>query len=164
MANPITPIGRSRISSFDSGDIVETAARQDRERREREDDDYYRRTGLRRDPVREYDPLVPINGRENVDIANDGDTYDENYRPTRPNGEGYAEDNPTVIIENVVELRRRNPASSNLANSIQREYDRDAIKNVTSILEDKENEEIRQQIEKKKSEINDSISNLDLDF
>ena len=161
MANPITPIGRSRISSFDSGDIVETAARQDRERREREDDDYYRRTGLRRAPVREYDPLVPINGRESADIANDGDTYDENYRPRRPNGEGYAEDNPTVIIENVVGLRRRNPATSNL---VQRDYDRDAIKNVTSIIENKENEEIRQQIEKKKSEIDDSISNLDLDF
>jgi hypothetical protein len=159
MANPITPIGRTRISSVDLRDIVETAARQDRLRSEREEDDYYRRTGLRRDPVREYDPLVPIYGREEVDIADDGDSYDENYRPRIASREyyreDYIEDNPTVIIEDVVELRRSNPAPSNLANIRNNTQER-AV--------NKENEEIKQQIEKKKSEINDSISNLDFDF
>lgn len=75
MANPINPVGR-RIYE-DSGDILENARRQDRERNIREDNEIFERTGINREPQIEREFLVPINGSEPEDIADDGDNYDE---------------------------------------------------------------------------------------
>lgn len=69
MANPIQPVGGI--------DIVESARQQDMERRQREAQDHYDRTGERLAEYREYDPLVPINGYEPPDVASDGDSYGE---------------------------------------------------------------------------------------
>jgi len=73
MANTIrrhfVPVGR------DSDDPVTEAQRQDRERRIREDNEIFERTGVNPRPRQEYDPLVPINGREPDNIADDALDY-----------------------------------------------------------------------------------------
>ena len=73
MANTIrrhfVPVGR------DSDDPVTEAQRQDRERRIREDNEIFERTGINPRPRQEYDPLVPINGREPDNIADDALDY-----------------------------------------------------------------------------------------
>jgi len=73
MANPISRrfVPANRIDD----DPISEAQRQDRERRIREDNEYFERTGINPRPRRETDPLVPINGREPEDIAEDGDEY-----------------------------------------------------------------------------------------
>jgi len=75
MANPIQPVS--------GNDIFESARQQDEERRRREAQEHYERTGERLPEYHEYDPLVPINGREPPDVANDGDSYDERNRRSR---------------------------------------------------------------------------------
>jgi len=73
MANTIrrhfVPVGR------DSDDPVTEAQRQDRERRIREDNEIFERTGVNPRPRQEYDLLVPINGREPDNIADDALDY-----------------------------------------------------------------------------------------
>lgn len=102
MANPIIPSGQRIIRQIgELDDPVERARRQDEERRIREDDEHFRRTGENRPPITDYSPLVEDNPRE--DIANDGDSYDElipHYqRPNNHTVDGdWSEDNPTQII------------------------------------------------------------------
>jgi len=105
MAKSIKPVGKSKnthgFSFIDGCDIAEMAKQQDRERRIREDNEYFEKTGINRLPHVEYDPLVPINGYTPPDIADDGDSYDESiseYNHHTADGE-YAEDSPTKIIE-----------------------------------------------------------------
>ena len=73
MANTIrrhfVPVGR------DSDDPVTEAQRQDRERRIREDNEIFERTGVNPRPRQEYDLLVPINGQEPDNIADDALDY-----------------------------------------------------------------------------------------
>ena len=73
MANTIrrnfVPVNR------ESDDPVTEAQRQDRERRIREDNEIFERTGINPRPRQEYDPLVPINGREPDNIADDALDY-----------------------------------------------------------------------------------------
>lgn len=84
MPNPIRPLGRPINQwSFDSSDIENEGRRQDRERRLREDEEYFRRTGMRRPPIMDFNPLVDSN--PSPDIANDGDSY--------------VEDNPSELLE-----------------------------------------------------------------
>ena len=106
MANPITPSGNRGISSFGEGeDIASAARRQDEERRIREDNTYFERTGINRPPVREYSPLVD---NDRPDVAYDGDSYDEMVN--RPLNGTYAEDTPTQIIDPDARPNRRNNA------------------------------------------------------
>jgi hypothetical protein len=74
MANPISPVG--------SRDIFESARLQDEERRLREIQEHFERTGEMLIDPSPNDPLVPINGYTPPDIASDGDTYVEN-NPTQ---------------------------------------------------------------------------------
>lgn len=90
MANPITPSGNRRYLN-----PVEEAQNQDRERRIREDNAYFERTGENRPPIPEYSPLVD-NDRPNV--AYDGDSYDDRFNRHTAFGD-YAEDTPTRIID-----------------------------------------------------------------
>jgi hypothetical protein len=96
MANPITPSGRRRSSDYDRDDIASAARRQDEERRIREDNAYFERTGINRPPAGTYDPLVD---NDRPDVAYDGDSYDDNpFNRHTASGE-YAEDSPTRIID-----------------------------------------------------------------
>ena len=102
MANPIMPAGIRRM------DAVEEARAQDRERRIREDDEYFRRTGVNRPPVYEIDPLVD-NDRYR-DVAADGDTYDDSYTSLRsPSTDEYVENSPSEIIDPDSRRRPRSP-------------------------------------------------------
>jgi len=74
MANPVRAIGRSGFSG--DFDPENEGRRQDRERRVREDEEYYQRTGRRRPPIIEYSPLV--DQYPTPDVADDGDAYIEN--------------------------------------------------------------------------------------
>ena len=131
MANPITPSGRPRRSSFNPSDflsdgtILDAARRQDEERRIREDNALFERTGVNRPPVPEYSPLVDD---DRPDVANDGDSYEENNHTV--SGE-YAEDSPTRIIDSsgrtVSEIRGR--TVSETYNSIVRYNPRQRSRN-----------------------------------
>jgi len=69
MANPIQPVG--------GNDILESAREQDAERRQRDVQDHYQRTGERLPLYQEPEVLVPISGYEPPDVASDGDMYSE---------------------------------------------------------------------------------------
>ena len=71
MANMVNSVGGHE------GDITENARQQDLERRAQAQQDHYDITGEQLPPYEEHDPLVPISGRDDSDVANDGDTYDE---------------------------------------------------------------------------------------
>lgn len=131
MANPITPSGRPRRESFYSSDflsneanILESARIQDQERRIREDNAIFERTGINRPPVTEYNPLVDD---DRPDVARDGNSYEENNH-TLP-GE-YAEDSPTRIIDSsgrtVSEIR--NPRQRNRSQEQEAYMQREHVK------------------------------------
>jgi len=82
MANVIRPVGFSNI--------YDEAKFQDDERRSREAQEHFDRTGERLSDYREYDPLVPINGvAEPPDVADDGNSYADLGR-LRDSGDGLA--------------------------------------------------------------------------
>ena len=70
MANPINPVSSGNINVYDS------ARQQDAERREREAQSHFEITGERLPEYQEHSPLVPINGYEPPNVAEDGDIYD----------------------------------------------------------------------------------------
>jgi hypothetical protein len=169
MANPITPSGRPRRSSFNPSDffsdgtILDAARRQDEERRIREDNALFERTGVNRPPIPEYSPLVDD---DRPDVARDGDSYDENNH-TVP-GE-YAEDSPTRIIDSsgrtVSEIRGR--TVSETYNSIgrynprqNRNSEQEAYMQREQVKEDKEFEE---KVNKRKKKFTNSITGLGLE-
>ena len=106
MANPIVPIGR-RLVVDDAFGIESRARSQDIERTIREDDEHFRLTGenrLRREPI---GPLVDDDIRN--DVANDGDSYDEQlqlFRRSHTASGDWAEDTPTAIINGANEANR----------------------------------------------------------
>jgi hypothetical protein len=126
MANPIIPSGQRIIRQIgELDDPVERARRQDEERRIREDDEHFRRTGENRPPITDYSPLVEDNPRE--DIANDGDSYDEqplfHQRPNNHTVAGdWAEDDPTEIINPDNQRNRRASGSSQRVMSERESY------------------------------------------
>jgi len=83
MANPVRPIGRSGF--HENFDPENEGRRQDRERREREDEEFFQRTGAHRTPIPEYSPLVDQDSVQ-YDVADDGDSY--------------IEDNPSEVHDN----------------------------------------------------------------
>jgi len=93
MANPrpISPVGGM--------DIAESARQQDAERRQREAQDHFDRTGERLPVYSEYDPLVPISGYEPPNIADDGDTYDNLGRARRRRDP--SEMSPSEVIDSM---------------------------------------------------------------
>lgn len=116
MASPVTPVGRPRRIWIDPTDsasfatdieedlsavhgidtIAEAARMQDEERRIREDNEHFARTGENRPPVSENSPLVDDNFSRLQDVANDGDSYDEVF--TFPDQHAYVEDAPSRLI------------------------------------------------------------------
>lgn len=60
-------------------DPLSEAQRQDRERRIREDNEYFQRTGINPRPRGSDSPLVPLNGQEPEDVADDADAYIEGF-------------------------------------------------------------------------------------
>lgn len=157
MANPITPSGRRRISpieSFDGGDIGEAARRQDEERRIREDNAYFERTGINRPPIRENSPLVD---NDRPDIANDGDSYDERFR-----GRDFVENNPSRIIDpdaisNNVRRNNWGRGTPNIITTPRNE--REAYVQREQIKQDKE---FQEKVEKTKKKFRNAISGLEI--
>ena len=75
MANPVQPVGGN--DNDNDNDIYESARQQDAERRAREAQAHFERTGESVREYQEHSPLVPINGHSDPqDIADDGDAYD----------------------------------------------------------------------------------------
>jgi len=152
MANPIIPSGNRRrvdnsISLYEI-DIAEAARRQDIERRIREDNDHFERTGENRSPVSDYSPLVD-DDRPNV--VNDGDSYDENNHTVA--GE-YVEDSPSRIIDPDSIRRRENSFVDNVL-SIPKE--REAYFQREKIKEDKV---FKEKVDNRKKKFNNSIAGL----
>lgn len=161
MANPITPMGRSR-----STDIFEIAREQDEQRRINEDNEHFNRTGENRRSAGTYDPLVD-NDRYR-DIANDGDSYDENnrtYTVYTSTGRGYAEDTPTEIIESPARplitvatrptIQRNRPVQSPQSKEREAYIEREKIK---------EEKKINEMIDESKNKFNKNIiSGISLD-
>lgn len=156
MANPITPSGFRRrlvpeaLYSFQNEDIAESARRQDAERRIREDNQYFERTGVNRPPVQEYSPLVD---NDRPDIANDGDSYDESRQYNFSAIGEYVEDNPTRLIEPNQQNILRNRSSRIRACNEERDayIDREQIK---------QEKEFQEKSEKQKKRFKNAISGL----
>jgi hypothetical protein len=167
MANPITPSGRPRRASFnpsDPYDISGEARRQDEERRIREDNAIFERTGINRPPIPEYSPLVDD---DRPDVARDGDSYDENNH-TVP-GE-YAEDSPTRIIDSsgrtVSEIRGRTVSETynDIARYNPRQRNRNSEQEAYMQRESiKENKEFQDKVDKRKKKFKNPIIGLGLD-
>ena len=129
MANFVTRAGGHNLDPLDN------ARTQDIERRIREDEEYFQRTGINRAPVQEYDPLVSIGGRDD-DIADDADTYIDNDP-----GDLYAQ---TQIIRNV------NPQENEAYNR----------RNV--VAKEIENQKIMKQLKESEKEHRNPILDLEL--
>jgi hypothetical protein len=146
MANPIMPSGRRRMGA------LEEAITQDRERRIREDEEYFQRTGINRPPRYEIDPLVD-NDRYR-DVAADGDTYDDRYTP--PLGhrtlEGeYVEDSPSQLID--PDSRRRSiPRAPRNEREAYMQRERET-----------EEKEFQRQVKENLKRFNNGITSLELD-
>lgn len=110
--NPIRPVGNASLSI---DDVQERARRQDEERRIREDDEHFRQTGENRLTSEPQGPLIEDN---RIDVANDGDSYDENSSHLayliRNTERGYVEDQPTQIID--PSTNRQDDSNRNLDN------------------------------------------------
>ena len=109
-------------------DIVEKAKQQDQERRIREDNDYFEKTGINRIPLKIDDPLVPIGNYP--DIADDGDTYDENYNPNHHTADGeFAEDKPTYLIKDRTQVDPKEKAAYEKREKVKQEKEFEDKKN-----------------------------------
>lgn len=161
MANPITPSGRPRrlrpeaLYGYQAEqDIAEAARQQDIERRIREDNAHFERTGINRPPVPEYSPLVDD---DRPDVANDGDSYDERpYNRHTVDGE-YVEDSPTRIIDRIIEdsSRRRNTGRTRTLRNEQRAYiEREQVK---------EDKEFQEKVSKRRKKFRNAITGLGID-
>jgi len=163
MANPIIPSGRRRRLEWlpDGSDIAEAARRQDEERRIREDDEHFERTGENRPPRQFNDPLVD-NDRPNV--AYDGDTYAEDA-PTRiilPD----AEDDLRGIYGIDIGREIRNLRAAERINTVDRNT-RAASRSEREAYVQREqeinNKEFQAKVEKTKKKYTSAIKGLQLD-
>jgi hypothetical protein len=166
MPRPITPSGRPRelYDSFIGGDVVDRARQQDEERRIQEDNIHFQRTGENRPPIYEINPLVD---NDMPNVANDGDTYDDNSTPPLT---GYAEDSPTQIVDPDNprrrlnnQNRRNNTATTSMPNNRgmipSSAQAREAYLQREQVVEDIK---FREKADKNKKKHRNAISGLDL--
>ena len=133
MANPIRRANRE-------SDPLNEGQRQDRERRERDDQAYYERTGQHRPPIHEYSPLVDDDRPD--DVATDGDSY--------------VEDSPSEIID----------ATPHLSEMIRDGTERNRIVNEkhkeSKTKKRKEREDLQKSIEESREQMGNTIEGLDI--
>ena len=144
MANPrlVSPVGFSR-----NVDVLTAAQQQDRERRIREDDEHFRRTGENREPIEEEEFLVPINGYVPPVIADEIEV--EGGVVHTPPLHSYAEDHPSSIID---------------SSSVRRPRQITSIERIAYLERQHEFEEKKMQVvlEKVKKKFNNAITGLEL--
>jgi len=165
MANPIQPVG--------GNDIVESARQQDMERRQREAQDHYNRTGERLTEYQEYDPLVPINGYEPPDIAGDGDSYADtrgtyaDTRGTYGDTRGtYGDDRTLSIGRALDDVFGGGYADSSRDSSEARQLREQALQaeDIRNRKEyQKKRDELRDLQEEAKKRFNNAVSGLEID-
>lgn len=182
MANPVTPTDRRRLVSsayLDLDTFTMRARRQDEERRIREDDEYFRRTGENRSPLPQNSPLVEDDIPDTLvprDIADDGDDYDEADNRHREilreyhSSEGdWAEDSPTRIHENpvrpsrVVDSQIRDIVASNSEPDFSRPVSPAERRAYLRREREKQESVDNKMAEKNRQKYNNSISGLEVD-
>jgi len=144
MANPrlVSPVGFSR-----NVDVLTAAQQQDRERRIREDDEHFRRTGENREPIEEEEFLVPISSYVPPVIADEIEV-EGGVVHTSPL-EGYVEDQPSSIIDPSFVRPPRQITSMERIAYLERQHE----------LEEKKMKIV---LEKVKKKFNNAITGLEL--